>query len=292
MLVFLIFLDVDKVFILEYTKNMKKIAIITGASSGMGKDFALELCKNYQYLCIDQIWLIARRQDKLFELSEQIKQIEGAPEAVCIPLDISGKEGAQKYNELLLQKARESSDKLEITVLINNAGFGTYGPFAETPVEREMEMIDLNCTALTGICGYSIPFMTENSYIINTASMAAYSPLGNFAVYGATKAYVLSFTIALAAELKPQGIHVCALCPGSVSTEFANVASNGARKEVLHGFSSVKTVQHCLRRAFKGKHVAILRLKWKFQHLGSHFVSRYKVADFTFKHSKRPYKHD
>ena len=121
--------------------------------------------------------------------------------------------------------------------------------------------------------------------------MAAYSPLGNFAVYGATKAYVLSFTLALAAELKPRGVHVLALCPGSVSTEFANVASNGARKEVLHGFSSVKTVRHCLRRAFKGKHVAILRFKWKFQHLGSHFVSRYAVADYTFKHSKRPYKH-
>lgn len=268
---------------------MKKIAIITGASSGMGKDFALELCKNYQYLCIDQIWLIARRKEKLAQLALEIKKIDGAPEPVVVQMDISGQQGAQKYKELIDKTSKETEGGLEITVLINNAGFGTYGPFEETPIDRQMEMINLNCTSLTGICGYSLPYLTENSYIINTASMAAYSPLGNFAVYGATKAYVLSFTLALAAELKPRGIHVCALCPGSVSTEFANVASNGARKEVLHGFSSVKTVQHCLKRAFNGKHTAILRFKWKFQHLGSHFVTRYAVADFTFKHAKRPY---
>lgn len=270
---------------------MKKIAVITGASSGMGRNFAIQLSRDYQYLCIDEIWLLARRKDKLDSLAEEIKHIEGTPVPRPVQIDVSGKEGALKYKEIIDSEAEALKEKggLELTVLVNNAGFGTYGPFEETPIERQLDMIELNCTGLTGICGYSLPYLNENSYVINTASMAAYSPLGNFAVYGASKAFVLSFTLALAAELEPKGVNVCALCPGSVSTEFANVASNGARKEVLHGFSSEKTIRHCLKRAFKGKKVAILRFKWKFQHVGSHFVSRFAVAKFTFKHSKRPY---
>lgn len=269
---------------------MKKIAIITGASSGMGKDFALQLSKDYQYLCIDEIWLVARRIEKLNLLAEEIKKIDGAPKPRAIPLDVSGVVGANNFKSILEEEKKLGA--FEITVLVNNAGFGTYGPFEETPIEKEMQMIETNCVALTGITGYALPFMNENSHIINTASMAAFAPLGNFAVYGATKAFVLSFTLALAAELKPKGIHVCALCPGSVSTEFANVASNGARKEVLHGISSEKTVRHCLKKAFSGKRTAIMRFKWKFQAFGSKIASPYAVADFTFKHAKRPYKKD
>ena len=270
---------------------MKKIAIITGASSGMGKDFSIQLAQDYQYLNIDEIWLIARREDRLKETAETIASIQGHPLPKAISMDISGKEGCLKFKSIL-QKEKENCGDFEITVLVNNAGFGTYGPFEETPVEKEMEMIDLNCATLTGITGYSLPYMNENSFIINTASMAAFAPLGNFAVYGATKAYALSYSLALAAELKPRGISVCALCPGSVSTEFANVASNGARKEVLHGYSSEKTVRHCLKKAFSGKHIAILRLKWKLQAIGSMFADKYTVADFTFRYSKRPYKKD
>ena len=270
---------------------MKKIAIITGASSGMGKDFAIQMAQDYQYLNIDEIWLIARRLDRLTETAEKIAKINGAPKAKPLSIDISGKDGALRFKALLDAEKSISSD-FEITVLVNNAGFGTYGPFEETPVEKEMEMIELNCTSLTGITGYSLPYMNENSFIINTASMAAFAPLGNFAVYGGTKAYVLSYSLALAAELKPRGISVCALCPGSVSTEFANVASNGARKEVLHGFSSEKTVRHCLKKAFSGKHIAILRLKWKLQAIGSKITDAYTIASFTYKYSKRPYKKD
>ena len=283
-------LDIQTTIISQMCYNllMKKIAIITGASSGMGKDFSIQISKDYQHLCIDEIWLVARRIEKLNELSEEIKKISGAPEPRAVQLDISREDGAKQFNSLLSEE--EKSGRFEITVLVNNAGFGTYGPFEETPVEKEMRMIETNCTALTGITGYSLPYMNENSYIINTASMAAFAPLGNFAVYGATKSFVLSFSLALAAELKPRGIHVCALCPGSVSTEFANIASNGARKEVLHGISSEKTVSHCLKKAFSGKRTAIMRFKWKFQALGSKFVDAYTIADFTFRHSKRPYK--
>ncbi|MBQ1629528.1 MAG: SDR family NAD(P)-dependent oxidoreductase [Treponema sp.] len=270
---------------------MKKIAIITGASSGMGRDFAIQLAKDYQYLNIDEIWLIARRLDRLTETEKKITEIKGSPKAKALSVDIAGKDGALRFKTLLDAEKSISGD-FEIIVLVNNAGFGTYGPFEETPVEKEMEMIDLNCTSLTGITGFSLPYMNKNSFIINTASMAAFAPLGNFAVYGATKAYVLSYSLALAAELKPREISVCALCPGSVSTEFANVASNGARKEVLHGFSSEKTVRHCLKKALSGKHTAILRLKWKMQAIGSRVIDAYTIARFTYMYSKRPYKKD
>ena len=172
---------------------------------------------------------------------------------------------------------------------MNNAGFGTYGPFEKTPVEKEMQMVDLNCTTVTGICGISLPFMNENSIIINTSSLAAFMPLGNFAVYAASKSFVLSFSIALAAELKEKEIKVCALCPGSVSTEFANVASNGVRKEVKGGIAPQKVVEHCLKQAFKGKKTSLYRFKWRFTAFLSRFVGRFFVAEFTYKYHKRPY---
>jgi short-subunit dehydrogenase len=131
--------------------------------------------------------------------------------------------------------------------------------------------------------------MDKFSRIINTASLASYMPLGNFAVYGACKAFVLSFTVALAAELKEKGIRVTALCPGPVSTEFANVASNGVRKKVRHGLSAEKTVAHCLKKSRRGKLYSVMALKWKVQAYGSRFVGRYAVARFTYKFVKRPH---
>ena len=139
------------------------------------------------------------------------------------------------------------------------------------------------------MCGLAIPFMNEKSTIINVASLAAFLPLGNFAVYAATKSYVLSFSVALAAELKDKGIHVLAMCPGSVSTEFANVASNGIRKEVKGGIAPQKVVEHCLKQAFKGKKTSLYRFKWRFTAFLSRFVGRFFVADFTYKYHKRPY---
>lgn len=272
---------------------MKKIAIITGASSGMGKDFAVQIAQNYKNIC-DEIWLVARRKEKLEAVAQNIKEIKNSPVPKAFSIDISGTEGVQYFKQILDEeiKSEGNPDSFEIKLLVNNAGFGTYGPFEETEVEKEMQMVDLNCTSLIGITGICLPYMKRDSFIINTASLAAFAPLGNFAVYAATKSFVLSFSLALSAELKNRGIKVCALCPGSVSTEFANVASNGARKEVLHGISSEKTVRHCLKKAFSGKRTAIMRLKWKFQALGSKFADAYTVADFTFKHSKRPYKKD
>lgn len=341
-------------------KSMRKITIITGASSGLGAEFARQISKKFKNQNEKrEIWLIARNKEKLEsvkneicgikksdeseqneaktsdetcgdesvnseiaenenqkvnsgnentenenggnlnigneEKSDDVESAENAKnvgnlEVKTIPMDISGKTGVLAF-ELFLEKEK-SAGGFEIENLLNNAGFGTYGPFIETPTEREMEMVELNCTALTGICGKAIPFMKAGSGIINVASLASFMPLGNFAVYAATKAYVLSFSIALAAELKDKKIKVTALCPGSVSTGFANVASNGARKEVLHGKNPEKVVRHCLARYEKGKLLALWSAKWRFTAFMSRFFGRYACARATFLFNKRPYKKD
>lgn len=271
---------------------MKNIAIVTGASSGLGKEFAIQIARKFNY---DEIWLVARREDKLVQLAEEINKQKNFNIARPVVLDISGKEGVASFKELISNE-NAALEKIEsgitIGLMVNNAGFGTYGPFEETSINRQMDMIDLNCTSLTGMCGVALPYLRKGSIIINTASLAGFMPLGNFAVYAASKAYALNFSVALAAELKDKGIKVCALCPGSVSTEFANVASNGARKEVKGGHDPVKVVSHCLKRAVKGKKTAVWYPKWKFNAFLSRIVGRYAVARLTYKYHKRPHNQD
>lgn len=259
----------------------------------MGAEFARQIAKDTQST---ELWLIARNKEKLSALKEEIEKLKTEsgyrenkpiPQIKAVSMNLSGKEGVTLFKTFLATE--KISGSYEIDMLVNNAGFGTYGEFSETPLERELEMIDLNCTTLTGLCGTVLPYLHRDSSIINVASLAAFLPLGNFAVYAATKAYVLSFSVALSAELKDKGIKVSALCPGSVSTDFANVASNGARKEVLNGKDPVQVVAHCLKKAKKGKRIILWSFKWKFTAFMSRFVGRYLCARYTFKYNKRPY---
>lgn len=265
---------------------MKRISIITGASSGMGKEFAKQIAAKNN---VDELWILARRQSKLAELRDEILSFSKISVRI-IEIDLSGKKGVTAFKAFLdiEKKIDEKIGGFCISTLVNNAGFGTYGTFETTPLEKELNMIDLNCTTLTGLCGLSLEYMRKDSVIINVASLGSFLPLGNFAVYAASKAYVLSFSVGLAAELHDKGIQVTALCPGPVSTEFANIASNGKRVEVLHGKSAEKVVSHCLKCVEKGKHIAIMAFKWKFKAFASRFVGRYFGSRFTYKYCKRP----
>jgi len=266
---------------------MKRIIIITGASSGMGKEFAKQLTKTRN---VEEIWLIARRIEKLQELEIELKKDN--PFNInfkIISQDISGKQGYDFFLNILENEECKNSSDFVIDTLINNAGFGTYGPFEQTPISRQLQMIDINVISLTGICGACIPYMKKGSRILNVASLAAYSPLGNFAVYAATKSYVHSFSMALAAELKDKGIHVLSLCPGSVSTEFAKIASNGVRQEVKGGVPANKVVIHALKKLDKKKYVALMCFKWKIKAFLSRFVGRYFFARYTYLYDKRPF---
>jgi len=276
---------------------MRKITIITGASSGLGAEFARQLYKAETMASADQdtkeFWLIARNSEKTGGTIKSITSECGTKNGISLrnfPMDISGRSGIEAFRETL--EGEKKNGEYKIDTLVNNAGFGTYGEFTDTPLEKEIDMVDLNCASLTGICGLCIPLMEKGSSIINVSSLAAFLPLGNFAVYAATKSYVLSFSVALAAELRDRGIKVTALCPGSVSTNFANVASNGARKEVLHGKSPEKVVAHCIKKARKGERIVLWAFKWKFTAFMSRFIGRYFGARFTFLHNKRPYRHE
>ena len=135
---------------------MKRIAIVTGASSGLGKEFAKQISG---FCDLDEIWIIARRKEKLDELAKEINSSKNFDIVKPIQLDLSKKENLYEFQKLLQEeslKLHSIESKLEVAILINNAGFGTYGPFEETPLEKEIEMVDLNCTALTALCGYAI----------------------------------------------------------------------------------------------------------------------------------------
>jgi short-subunit dehydrogenase len=188
---------------------VKKVALITGASAGLGVEFARQLAGRGHLLV-----LAARRKDRLDALAKEL----GKARAVAIDLSKSGSAA-----KLLADLAAAGE---EIDLLINNAGFGLIGRFAELDAKRQRQMIDLNVGTLTDLCRAIAPAMIKrkSGAILNVASTAAFQPGPNMAVYFATKAYVLSFTEALHEELKPHGIHVSALCPGPTRTEFGEVA--------------------------------------------------------------------
>lgn len=253
---------------------MKRIAIITGASSGIGKEFARNLTK---VKSADEIWLVARRKDRMEELAQELS----SPTRL-FDLDLTRPDAIDSIGSAL------DSEPCIVDTLVNNAGFGTYGPFCETAPERELEMIDLNIRALTALCAFVLPKMDGNSKIINVASLAAFIPLGNFAVYAATKAYVLSFSVALAAEVADRRITVTALCPGPVDTEFARVASNGARQFVLKGKDVATVVARCLNDVRRGRHISLIHPQWKVMAFLSRFIGRYFYARHSYLHDKRP----
>ena len=258
----------------------KRICIITGASSGLGKEFALQLSRSRN---ADEIWLVARRKEKLEAIALVLEAENPRIKPRVIDLDLTGAKGLAKFTALL-------QGDIVIDSLVNNAGFGTYGTFMDTDIQRQLEMIELNTLSLTALCYAVLPYMQKGSILINVASLAGFIPLGNFAVYGATKAYVLNFSLALAAEVADSGIFVSTVCPGPVDTEFANVASGGARQKVVDGKNPAEVVSHCLVCIRKEKRIAIMAPKWKLKAFLSRFVSRYGFARHSFIHEKRPSK--
>jgi len=264
---------------------MHTVIIVTGASSGLGREFALQLSRGRR---ADEIWLIARRKDKLDDLAAEISAIPGAPRPVVKEMDLSVDSGLAAFNAALHEADAAEPGSLSIDTLVNNAGFGTYGAFADTELGRQLDMIRVNVYALTALCHDALPYLKEGSRVINVASLAAFAPLGNFAVYGATKAYALSFSVAFAAEVADRGVFVSTVCPGPVDTEFANVASKGARKRVVDGKDPVAVVAHCLRDAERGRRLSVMAAKWKFKAFMSRFVGRYFFARHTYLHEKRP----
>lgn len=191
-----------------------KIAIVTGASSGMGREFVKQI--GYLYHSLDEIWVIARRKNRLEQLQEESR----------IPLRIFEGDLLKPPVYSALKTALREAEP-DIRMLVNAAGFGKTGSVEEILIEDknlQLKMIDLNCIALSRMTFFCLPYMTRGSRIVNLASAAAFCPQPLFTVYAATKSYVLSFSRALGEELKSRGILVTAVCPGPVDTEFFEVS--------------------------------------------------------------------
>lgn len=204
---------------------MKRVAIITGASSGMGREFVLQLDRSMHRL--DEIWVVARRVGRLFELEKLTEH-----KIVACPADLTKPDDLDTMRKLL------AKEKPLVAVLVNAAGFGIHGTLEERGEEQALGMVDLNCRALTAMTKICLPYMAKGGRIIQLASSAAFVPQPKFAVYAACKSYVLSFSRALHAELAPKGISVTAVCPGPVDTEFfchddCDIRKTGYKKLIM-----------------------------------------------------------
>lgn len=187
------------------------VIIITGASSGLGVEFALQLDNIFHR--IDEIWLIARRKKELLETAQYLEHTTRV-----LDMDVTNQEQMERFEKLL------ADEKPVVRMLVNCAGYGIMGDFSASNISEELGMIDVNCRALTQMTYLCLPYMKENSRIIQLASSAAFLPQPNFTVYAATKSYVYSFSRALNQELRPKKIYVTAVCPGPIDTPFFDIA--------------------------------------------------------------------
>lgn len=187
-----------------------KTALITGASSGIGKTFAQELATHQSNLI-----LVARSQDKLHQLAQQL-QSDHALNVEVIVQDLTEPRAGQKVYDQVKEKG------LSVDLLVNNAGFGDYGPFTQRDLSRQLEMVQLNITVLVELTYLFLDQMQQrgNGGIINVASIAGFQALPYLSTYAATKAFVLSFSEALWSENQGTGVHVFALCPGPTESNF------------------------------------------------------------------------
>ena len=187
------------------------IAIVTGASSGMGREFVLQLGA---YVTVEEIWVIARRRESLEALREQVK----TPLRV-IPLDLCLEESFRQLEALLQQ------EKPNVRLLVNAAGFGKFGSHHRIDIEQELKIIDLNCRALVAATRLVLPYMQQGSHILQLDSLSAFQPVPYMVTYAASKAFILSYSRAMNRELKPRGIRMMAMNPGWVRTEFFDHAT-------------------------------------------------------------------
>ncbi|MEM9809142.1 MAG: SDR family oxidoreductase [Cyanobacteria bacterium P01_D01_bin.56] len=216
-----------------------KTALITGASSGIGAEFARQLAAKKRDLV-----LVARSQDKLNQLAEQLQQ-QHSIRAHVISQDLTEPNAAASV-------ARQIEELgIVIDLLINNAGFGDYGSFSESLLERQTSMIQLNISVLVELTHAFLPAMIErqNGDIINVSSIAGFQPMPYWSVYAASKAFVLSFSEALWAEVKDKGVKVLALCPGPTESNFFKVANVSKNSEISSNLNQLDSVTNVVKSA-------------------------------------------
>lgn len=252
------------------------IAVITGASSGMGRAFAIALDEREAF---DEIWLIARRKERLEELSRMLRA-----KTRILPLDLCCSESAETYRRLL------DEVRPNISVLLNGSGFGLFLPFEQAPLSDYFRMIDLNTKAMVGMTYHSLPYMSKGSRILNIASFAGFEPVPYINVYAATKAFALQHTRALNGELRHRGIRAMAICPFWTKTEFFDRAVSD---ETVTYYSRFLTSEQVVERAFRdlkrGKDVSIAGRRNRLENLLIKLLPHTLVMRIWCKQQKKPY---
>ena len=197
-----------------------RIAIVTGASSGMGREFVKQVSKKEKF---DEIWVIARRKEALESLKKEVKA-----KIRPITLDLQNSESFETYKKLL------AGEKPEVALLANIAGYGKFGKYDEISLDDCLGMIDLNCKALVAMSQLTIPYMKRGSKILQLDSLSAFQPVPYLNVYGSSKSFVLSYSRALNRELKTKGIRVMSVNPGWVKTEFFDHATKSSNDAITY----------------------------------------------------------
>ena len=255
------------------------IAIVTGASSGMGREFVLQL---NQYVDVDAIWVIARRLEAL----ESLKQEVSVP-VRPIPLDL-GDASSFPALEVILAK-----EKPNIKLLVNAAGFGKFGSHFRISAEDEANMIDLNCKALVLMTRLCLPYMEAGSHILQLDSLSAFQPVPYITTYGATKAFVLSYSRSMNRELKPRDIRMMAMNPGWVKTEFFNHALQTNDGCEVQYFNRLYEAKDCVATGLKDlykskKDYSVHGLPVKLQVLGVKIMPHWLVMHIWLNQQKKP----
>ncbi|MGM0506776.1 MAG: SDR family NAD(P)-dependent oxidoreductase [Bacteroidota bacterium] len=228
----------------------RSTALVTGASSGIGKELAREHARHGGDLI-----LVARRNEKLEALKQELQEAHPDPTIHVLAMDLSEPGSATRLSQHM------SDLGLTVDILINNAGFGVFGPFLETDRRAVEQMLQLNITTLTELTRLLAPAMVRSGYgrVLNVASTAAFQPGPNFSTYYASKAYVLSFSEAIAHELSGTGVTVTTLCPGPTESEFQERAEMGT-VALFDRFplpTSAEVAAYGYRKMIQGKRVAI-----------------------------------
>ncbi|MDD4715718.1 MAG: SDR family NAD(P)-dependent oxidoreductase [Oscillospiraceae bacterium] len=215
-----------------------QIAIITGASSGLGREFVKQISQKEP---MEEIWVIARRTDRLFHLAKQL-----SVPIVPIPLDLTKQESFTRFHALLEEK------KPDIRILINAAGFGKMGSYKDISLQDSGDMVELNCRALMQVTLLSLPYMSRGARILEICSTASFQPLPGLNVYAASKAFVQSYSRSLRWELFGHGVHVTAVCPYWITdTEFIPVSQENGNPAAIRHFPFSSHARHVVRAALR-----------------------------------------
>lgn len=217
---------------------MKKIIVVTGASSGMGKEFLIQILEKEKD--VDEIWAIARREERLIKLKKEVSE-----KIVPIKLDLS------EESELLKYKEKVEEEKPNIIILANCAGFGIFEHSENIKTEIKLNMIDLNVKAPVAMIDYSLLYMKKGAKIMNITSCAGFQPIPYINDYAATKSFLLSYSRALNRELKYKGIHVLAVTPYWTKTEFFDRAIDEKKKKVVINYNAMYDPTEVMKLAIK-----------------------------------------